>query len=66
MRQLILESKATEVKPIDSQEPIRNLLHAIEVVVDLSENSNLSPEFFAKAKRHIDYICNIQVENATF
>lgn len=36
-------------------EPIENLLHAIEVIVQLSENSNLSKELLKKAAKPIDY-----------
>lgn len=40
-------------------EPIENLLHAIEVIVQLSEDSELSAVFFKRAKKPIDYASTI-------
>lgn len=40
-------------------EPIENLLHAIEVIVQLSEDSDLSADFLKRAKKPIDYASKI-------
>lgn len=40
-------------------EPIESLLHAIEVIMQLSEDSELSEDFFKRAKKPIDYASKI-------
>lgn len=61
MRQIHIAKNAGE--PVEVQKPkIDNkkkltMLSAIEQVVELSEDSNLSEEFFVKAKRPINFLC---------
>ena len=57
MRRLEVKTKTKDdVKEVKKNGRL-TLLGAIEQIVELSEGSNLSDEFYAQAKRYINYVC---------
>lgn len=57
MKRLNVTQQATAEEKTTQAEPKRlNLLTAIEQIVELSEGSNLSEEFFVKARRYVRYV----------
>ena len=56
MKRLNVTQQATEEKTTLAEPKRLNLLTAIEQIVELSEGSNLSEEFYVKARRYVRYV----------
>lgn len=56
MKRLNVTQQATEEKTTLAESKRLNLLTAIEQIVELSEGSNLSEEFYVKARRYVRYV----------
>ena len=56
MKRLNVTQQATEEKTTLTEPKRLNLLTAIEQIVELSEGSNLSEEFYVKARRYVRYV----------
>lgn len=56
MKRLNVTQQATEEKTTLAELKRLNLLTAIEQIVELSEGSNLSEEFYVKARRYVRYV----------
>lgn len=56
MRPSIKRQDTPEQKPVIAEPKRLNLLNAIEQIVELSEGSGLSEQFFTDAARYIRYV----------
>ena len=56
MKRLNVTQQATEEKTTLAEPKRLNLLTAIEQIVELSEGSTLSEEFYVKARRYVRYV----------
>ena len=57
MRNMNVKTEKKEAVKVVNKNERLTLLGAIEQIVELSEGSNLSDDFYVKAKRYVNYVC---------